>query len=399
MSLSLHFLFADAELGYHCPDCNARCCRGSVSLHRELEAPFLARYPEMMFHLRGAPSHAYATFGQNLVACPLKLEDGSCHVHATHGYNAKPAACKLFPTNLNLRIPSHNTLLVGLNFFCPLQLARHHTLETVIHHAPTASLIRHQVERELHRPESTPEHLSRYPEDFLELERFLTQHSATHEGSYLEMLALHHVTTQRYFAGHPLDGPPDSHALQAAHEALSHQLELIGGLYGRPPAPQRLRPVIERRLAALTGIFRMEIFVGQQRPAHYEVASRLPRALAAFYALVEHHDTMRQRHTQSEETATLSELNLLFHRHAKTAWFLAHLDAYVVPPESSGTCSPDFQQSFRTFYREIDTPEGQQRTLFDHLRPLEITPILHPLMIAELAQRELHFEIVPPETA
>ncbi|MSR18482.1 MAG: YkgJ family cysteine cluster protein [Phycisphaerales bacterium] len=102
---------------YSCHSCGNCCRHFSVQLRsedvtrlaeqgweRELGAP-------VTIMIKGVPHLRRQADG----ACVFLQQDGLCRIHARHGFDAKPMACKFFPFSLS---PANHTTVAGLNFAC-----------------------------------------------------------------------------------------------------------------------------------------------------------------------------------------------------------------------------------------------------------------------------------------
>jgi hypothetical protein len=118
----LHFVFADAAIGYDCVTCGSRCCKGlGFALAGAELVPLLAREPRFAPFLQPMRGAVHVFDLED--GCWALADDGRCGVEVAHGREAKPSTCRLFPVNRLLRIGE--ALVVDLQLTnCPLVDAR-----------------------------------------------------------------------------------------------------------------------------------------------------------------------------------------------------------------------------------------------------------------------------------
>ena len=116
------FTFPDGALRYDCATCRQRCCRGKgFALGADELLPLLARAPTLAPHLH---LRAGGTFGANDLAerCWFLKDDGLCAIEVTHGRDAKPSTCRLFPFNRVYRVGEVRVVDVN-SLLCPVEAA------------------------------------------------------------------------------------------------------------------------------------------------------------------------------------------------------------------------------------------------------------------------------------
>ena len=395
----LFFLFGDATLGYHCASCDTHCCDGTVAVHRVKEAHFFERYPHLVPFCRPTPSDTHIAFEVPSQRCPLVQESGCCHAHEAWGFDAKPAACQLFPTNQNLYVASHNLILVGVNLYCSITLAEPERDDAVvIRHDEIAALLRHQFGAQLATPKRAAAHLAHYPLDFTELEVAIQRQGASYAGDFLDALAWQQVATDHACFGVPMPARFSDEQLREARRELEQHLERVHQLYGASPDVTLSEPLL-RRLLAIMGLVRMDVFLAMSTASYEEVALNLPRVLATLYGLLQHRLALTQATGQSScAQLSIPRLNSFFMKMRRVAWLLAHLDDHVRLPEGGPSLDglPEYvREPLQRLFDDLATRWGAERPLEAHLTRLrERAPLFTPVLHA-LAARGLRFTPEP----
>lgn len=117
----LYMAFADGRFAYDCPSCGALCCKGrgySSDVDRELPAQLTAR-PELALFLRRGNSRRSVLTLNCAPQCFFLTPDARCGLHVSHGSDAKPETCRLFPFN-NLRLCGDYLVVMPHPGLCPL---------------------------------------------------------------------------------------------------------------------------------------------------------------------------------------------------------------------------------------------------------------------------------------
>jgi len=121
----VYFAFASGRFDYDCITCNAKCCRGHgylISAGKELVSQVKMRTGLPLFLEAANGRHANQYEVHNCSpGCFFLSEDGLCDVHATHGYDAKPETCRLFPFNNIIRAGKF-LVVAPHSELCPLQI-------------------------------------------------------------------------------------------------------------------------------------------------------------------------------------------------------------------------------------------------------------------------------------
>jgi hypothetical protein len=115
------FTFPDRALKYDCPSCGSHCCKGAgLALEASAEVVAFARLEPRLASLLHPMSKRFAQVIDMTDGCWFLQDDGRCDVELTHGYEAKPHTCRLFP--FNRIFPVGGVRLVDFNSkICPLQ--------------------------------------------------------------------------------------------------------------------------------------------------------------------------------------------------------------------------------------------------------------------------------------
>lgn len=121
----VYFAFATGRFDYDCVTCNAKCCRGHgylTSVGKELVSQMKMRagLPLFLEATSGQQAHQYEVRNCS-PGCFFLSENGLCDVHATHGYDAKPETCRLFPFNNIIRVGKF-LVVAPHSELCPLQI-------------------------------------------------------------------------------------------------------------------------------------------------------------------------------------------------------------------------------------------------------------------------------------
>lgn len=114
-ALDLYFAFADGLLGYDCPTCDQRCCKGGglgVRAGDELRTLVQLR-PSIQAFSASAGPHVHQLV--NFDAGCWFLDGTKCGLFAQA---ARPSACRTYPFNVFGIV--HNTLTVTPHPYCPL---------------------------------------------------------------------------------------------------------------------------------------------------------------------------------------------------------------------------------------------------------------------------------------
>lgn len=118
----VYMAFPDGVFHYVCRECTMVCCYRSAefdgSFAKEIQQ-LVQLYPAMEITAvrRRGDVLAFATPSGR---CYFLDHDNRCGVEVRHGKDMKPIACTIFPFNHYSRLGK--TLVVGLNFLCPLRL-------------------------------------------------------------------------------------------------------------------------------------------------------------------------------------------------------------------------------------------------------------------------------------
>ena len=115
------FTFPDRALKYDCPSCGSHCCKGAgLALEASAEVVAFARLEPRLASLLHPMNKRFAQVIDMTDGCWFLQDDGRCDVELTHGYDAKPHTCRLFP--FNRIFPVGGVRLVDFNSkICPLQ--------------------------------------------------------------------------------------------------------------------------------------------------------------------------------------------------------------------------------------------------------------------------------------
>lgn len=115
------FTFPDRALKYDCPSCGSHCCKGTgLALEASAEVVRFARLEPRLASLLHPMNARFAQVTDMTDGCWFLQDDGRCNVELTHGYEAKPHTCRLFP--FNRIFPVGGVRLVDFNSkICPLQ--------------------------------------------------------------------------------------------------------------------------------------------------------------------------------------------------------------------------------------------------------------------------------------
>ena len=120
---AVYFAFPSGRWTFDCVSCGAQCCRGhgyAMSLARDAATHWDGAKTLRLF---AAPIDAANVMVSNFKPACYKLTTaGLCHVHAQHGFAAKPETCRLFPFN-SLRIVGSYLVVEPHSNLCPLALS------------------------------------------------------------------------------------------------------------------------------------------------------------------------------------------------------------------------------------------------------------------------------------
>ena len=195
--MDTYFTFPDGALKYDCASCGGACCRGKgIGFDRSGEyETILTKHPSLAYFtmVRGEVPHAFNPQS----ACWFLDDTEQCTLHSTHGWDNKPAVCRLFPFNRvfnyhGIRVVDYNSVI------CPLEPA------------PDGDGIRYsEIEDELSQIEdttlvSTSVEVGGDPERVIGLERAVAETSVADGTWYGETALLHEVITELW---HSTDDP------------------------------------------------------------------------------------------------------------------------------------------------------------------------------------------------
>ncbi|MBI4821619.1 MAG: YkgJ family cysteine cluster protein [Deltaproteobacteria bacterium] len=120
----VYFPFADGRLGYNCPECGSKCCKGLGlhATHGELQW-LLEKYPSLSLFTtrpaRAAEPHLLRVINHP-PGCFFLDGAGACSVHAKHGREHKPLMCRTFPAN-RYSLVGHS-LVADFGPTCPVRV-------------------------------------------------------------------------------------------------------------------------------------------------------------------------------------------------------------------------------------------------------------------------------------
>lgn len=130
----VYFAFPSGRLTYDCQACGATCCRGrgyAVNGGDELLVQLSYR-PRVALFMEQQSSNGYTTVNNLSPACFFLDDDGRCNIHRTHGFDAKPEVCRLFPFNNLRRVGQY--LIVEPHPMCPINVAAMGTYDSKSSH-------------------------------------------------------------------------------------------------------------------------------------------------------------------------------------------------------------------------------------------------------------------------
>ncbi|MGH7467412.1 MAG: YkgJ family cysteine cluster protein [Longimicrobiales bacterium] len=123
-STKVHFAFADGRFAYDCGRCGAQCCRGhGYGLNNEETLFQLQLRPHIRFFVEGDRSPRLNQVKNCAPSCFFLSTEGSCEIHSTLGYEAKPETCRLFPFN-GLFLVDDYLVVSPHPGLCPLEVER-----------------------------------------------------------------------------------------------------------------------------------------------------------------------------------------------------------------------------------------------------------------------------------
>jgi Fe-S-cluster containining protein len=322
----VYFAFASGRFDYDCRSCGAQCCRGhgyELQVGPELQA-HLATAPAVRFFLDRCDAEAERHYHVRNCApgCFFLTDEGECGIQLTHGYDAKPETCRLFPFNQLARVGEY--LIVSPHTgLCPLQArpAGHESVRSA-HAALLQMLTRGTVNLDV--PQASP--LLGDPAKLITLERRIVELSERHldDGDYAEFAAAQLSATADAF------GP-----IQAASQDASHPRDslvrftrtLYEVLGADPPKRGAQDRALVRTLVVTTPALRAQLVFrrrGKTTNAESHIGlHHIPTALLALEAMarIARHAGMR-----SVTYQTLMKLFMEYHPLIAT---LAHLDTVM----------------------------------------------------------------------
>lgn len=268
----VYYAFESGRFSYDCASCKAACCRGhgyALSAGAELqlqlrERPAVAAFLET---LDGGPQVRVYNCPP---ACFFLTESGKCSIHQTHGANAKPETCRLFPFNKFVQVGT--TLVVAPNLeLCPLHVVPRGDRNPLSDHTLLQEQLAQGVQAFISVLEAPPPEA----DAAIDLEREVV--SLSHE--YLESgdyRAYARAQLRAYWASHQhVHCASDPTDLLAAHSAALE--EVLGS------APPPLSVPGTRTLIAATPVIRAVL--GFHNPSGrlltVEAVERLPVVLSA----------------------------------------------------------------------------------------------------------------------
>lgn len=121
----VQFCFASGRLTYDCKSCGAQCCRRNGFLaNREAELPLLRSHRNLALFLNHDivdSRRPDALISNCPPGCCFLTGEGLCKIHADHGRDAKPEACRLFPFNDFCCVGPYLVVSVH-SWLCPLDV-------------------------------------------------------------------------------------------------------------------------------------------------------------------------------------------------------------------------------------------------------------------------------------
>src|SRR6185503_19142891 len=106
---------------YDCAACGSQCCKGKgLALEASVEVVRFARLEPRLAALLFPVDARFAQVADVTDGCWMLEPDGRCAIENTHGYDAKPHTCRLFPFNRIFRVGAER--VVDFNSkICPLE--------------------------------------------------------------------------------------------------------------------------------------------------------------------------------------------------------------------------------------------------------------------------------------